>query len=91
MRFVFLPACLFVASFCSLSCAPSDDERCAECGSCEQACPFEAIRIEDAVRIDTAKCLGCGVCESLCRREAIRLVRDESKAMPLDVEARSLD
>jgi len=65
--------------------AQVDADRCSACGTCETACPFGAIMIEDAACIDAAVCMGCGVCESQCPQDAITLVRDASKPAPLDV------
>lgn len=65
--------------------AEVDGEQCEVCGSCENTCPFKAIRVDEQVNVDNAVCMGCGVCEGLCPAGAISLVRDESKGIPLDV------
>jgi ferredoxin len=62
-----------------------DTDICIACGDCAQACPFDAITVEDFSVVDWDKCMGCGVCETICASEAITLVRDELKGDPLDV------
>lgn len=60
---------------------------CQGCGTCEAACPFEAIEINGTAQIIWDLCMGCGVCEGQCPDGAITLVRDERKGAPLDVRA----
>ena len=59
-------------------------ETCAGCGLCVDACPFDALSLDEGqVRIDEAVCMGCGVCVSRCAHEALELIRDPSKGEPL--------
>jgi ferredoxin len=45
---------------------------CVNCGSCEDACPNEAISEKDDVRvIDPEKCVDCGTCVDECGSDAI--------------------
>ena len=68
--------------------AAVDGEACTGCERCVDACPFDAITIEqDVAVVDWAACMGCGVCEGQCRFDAIALRRDEAKGIPLDVRA----
>jgi Na+-translocating ferredoxin:NAD+ oxidoreductase RNF subunit RnfB len=58
--------------------AEINEDDCTVCGTCEDACPFKAIAIEDIAVVNSEKCLGCGVCAVACPVEAIKLklVRD---------------
>lgn len=67
-----------------------DEDLCATCGTCAQACPFDALSLnETSARLDWQKCLGCGICTAKCPNDAVSLVRDESKGEPLDVRLMS--
>ena len=72
------------------------NDDCLGCGECSKFCQFEAIellsrsengRIKKAAVIDAEKCFGCGVCESKCETGNISLVLDETKGIPLNIEA----
>ena len=65
--------------------AQVDDAFCAACATCEDACLFEAIRVNGSAVVDWEACMGCGVCVGQCPNEAISLLRDERKGLPLDV------
>jgi flavoprotein len=67
--------------------AEVDEMQCAGCGTCEEACPFDAIHVNGAAAVDWAACMGCGVCVGQCVNEALALVRDEGKGIPMDVRA----
>ena len=60
---------------------------CAGCGTCADACAFDAIRLNGHSNVVWEKCMGCGVCEAQCPNDALELVRDERKGVPLDVRA----
>ena len=62
-----------------------DEQRCSSCGTCVEACPFNALLIDNISTLNWEKCMGCGVCTSQCPSEAITLIRDERKGTPLDV------
>lgn len=53
--------------------AKVDAEKCTGCGACTDACPVEAIKVEDVALVDEEACLDCGSCESECPNEAIRV------------------
>ena len=62
-----------------------DKTLCAACGNCVEACPFEAIRVDETAVVNWEACMGCGVCAGQCPKEAISLAPDEKKGTPLDV------
>ena len=48
---------------------------CLGYGSCEKACPYGAIHVENFVaKVDEEKCTGCSICVSTCPRHLIRLI-----------------
>lgn len=55
--------------------AQPNDERCAKCYKCVEACPYGAISIngKNLIEVDIISCRGCGICESLCPSKAIEL------------------
>jgi len=50
------------------------------CTLCEDACPYEAIRLDERERpvVDAEKCTGCGFCEFECPGAALRSFRSTS-------------
>jgi ferredoxin len=66
--------------------AALDRELCDLCGACVDACPFDALSMDDsAVERSWELCMGCGVCVEKCPTQAMTLLRDEKKGIPLDV------
>jgi len=47
-----------------------DGSKCTQCGSCQEACRFEAIR---DFQVNPALCEGCDVCRLVCPAEAVAL------------------
>jgi MinD superfamily P-loop ATPase len=45
-----------------------DEEKCTQCGLCQDLCHFEAI---SDFRVDPVSCEGCGFCFHICPAEAI--------------------
>ncbi|MVB09851.1 Caffeyl-CoA reductase-Etf complex subunit CarE [Caprobacter fermentans] len=49
------------------------NEKCVGCGSCESACPVEAIKVENGMAKVSDDCIECGACVSECPVEAISI------------------
>jgi len=47
-----------------------DEEKCTQCGLCQDVCRFEAI---DDFKVDPISCEGCGFCSHVCPVEAINM------------------
>jgi Na+-translocating ferredoxin:NAD+ oxidoreductase subunit B len=54
---------------------------CLGYGSCVEACPFEAITLNDhdLPQIDPNRCVGCGLCAKACPKKTIMLVPKNKK------------
>jgi NAD-dependent dihydropyrimidine dehydrogenase PreA subunit len=54
--------------------AKIDKGTCTGCAACVEACPVEAIKIEDNIAVvDEDTCIDCGVCVDTCPTEAISM------------------
>jgi len=52
--------------------ASVDAEKCSACGECVDACPLDAITIEeDHAVVDDQTCGDCGACVEVCPTESI--------------------
>ena len=52
--------------------AKVDKSTCTACGECVDACPLEAIEIQDGVAVvDAETCGDCGACVDVCPTESI--------------------
>ncbi len=68
----------------SVSC---DQEKCAQCGTCEIVCHFGATKFVEGIRsYDREKCLGCELCVEQCPERALSLYVDPDKSAPLDLD-----
>ena len=50
-----------------------DEEKCTGCGTCVEACPVEALKVNDKAKVDEDACIDCGTCVDECPEEAISL------------------
>ena len=49
-------------------------DKCIGCEACVNACPNEAITMNDGVaKVDEDTCIECGICVDECNSEAITL------------------
>ena len=52
--------------------AAVDSEKCSGCGECVEACPLDAIAIQENVAVvDNETCGECGACVDVCPTESI--------------------
>ncbi len=55
---------------------------CLGFGDCANACPENAICLEDGIaRIDIRKCIGCGICTRTCPKQIISLIPVTAKTV----------
>lgn len=50
-----------------------DDEKCTQCGKCQEICRFEAI---NNFKVDPVSCEGCGICFYICPEKAIKIIEN---------------
>ena len=64
--------------FLDPSVARVDTVNCAGCGQCVEACPYDAIVLEDKKAIvNEYQCKGCGTCAATCPNKAMTLIHFE--------------
>jgi len=63
--------------------AQRDQDLCADCGTCAESCPIDAITAQPdgQPKIDTSICLGCGVCALRCNTGALKLVKRKQRVL----------
>jgi len=63
--------------------AQSDHDTCSGCENCAEACPINAIEMNDDDNpvIDKSICIGCGVCALDCETDAMKLVPREQRVL----------
>lgn len=72
--------------------AEVDPEKCAACGNCVLACPYDAIEIVDvesgrAAKVNEAQCKGCGTCVAACHNDAIQQKGFSSRQLGAMIDA----
>jgi MinD superfamily P-loop ATPase len=55
--------------------AQIDEEKCTECGLCQELCHFDAIK---DYKVDPIACEGCGFCAHICPTDAITMKENMS-------------
>ena len=51
-----------------------DEEKCSGCGTCEEVCPSDAIKVVDnKAKVDAEECIDCGTCVDECPEEALSI------------------
>jgi len=73
-------------------------QRCAGCGQCAAACPYQAIEIvldskknQGTARVNGYLCKGCGTCAATCPNKAITLIQyDEAELVSEIIGALSI-
>ncbi|RJX36195.1 MAG: 4Fe-4S dicluster domain-containing protein [Desulfarculus sp.] len=67
-----------------------DKELCTGCGECLEACPFEALSLQDDKAQVNEACTLCGACEEVCPTGAITVPQVERAADERAAEARGV-
>lgn len=49
---------------------PTTDERCADCGTCQELCPADAIPVNNLRSVNKDTCISCMRCLSVCPTKA---------------------
>ena len=63
--------------------AAVDADLCAECGTCHERCPMEALHAGDgATVVDLDRCIGCGACVPTCPSQAVKLRAKARETVP---------
>ena len=70
LHLILQPTIVERRDFFGINRASIDDSKCTQCGSCQEACRFEAIR---DFQVNPALCEGCGVCKLVCPADAVAL------------------
>jgi len=50
-----------------------EKDKCTGCGSCVEACPVDAIKVDEKAVVDKETCIDCETCVDECPEEAITI------------------
>jgi heterodisulfide reductase subunit A2 len=74
------------------SIAEVNTQRCAGCGQCAAACPYQAIELvadnkknQGTARVNGYLCKGCGTCAATCPNKAITLIQYDEVEMVSEI------
>ena len=70
LHLILEPAIQQTHEFWSGRTAVVDEDRCTQCGLCQELCRFKAIK---DFKVDRVSCEGCGFCSHICPVEAIAM------------------
>ena len=60
--------------------------RCAGCGQCASACPYNAIELENGTaKINGYLCKGCGTCAATCPNKAVTLIHYDDRELVAEI------
>lgn len=63
--------------------ASVDVALCADCGTCSERCPLDAIITKNEVsQVNLKRCIGCGLCVPSCPEKAMHLVAKQKEVIP---------
>ena len=68
------------------SIAAVDGLRCAGCGQCVTACPYQAIEMEQGrAKVNGYLCKGCGTCAATCPNKAMSLINFDDRELVAEI------
>ncbi|MBE3120132.1 MAG: 4Fe-4S binding protein [Candidatus Atribacteria bacterium] len=60
--------------------------RCAGCGQCAEACPYQAIELEQGLaKVNGYLCKGCGTCAAACPNKAVTLIHYDDRELVAEI------